>query len=140
MSKELATDGDRIAVFEALDQRWQERKQKNAETQAQQEIDRGQIKNKILDKNDPSVPENKPEELSRTHVVDHTTENWKWQQTEAIADVTQMLNDCEDAEALALLRRCEVPADIFRLAARQLPSEKREQIKQWVIEQNACSD
>ena len=140
ISEELATDRDRIAVFQALDQRWQERKQKTAETNSQQGIDRGQIKNKILYKNDPSVPENKPEELAQNYVVHYTTQNWKWQQPEAIADVTEMLNACEDTEMLALLRRCEVPADIFRLAARQLPSEKREQIKQWVIEQNACSD
>ena len=68
-----------------------------------------------------------------------TTEVEEWKKPQCILDVAQMLNYCEDAEALALIRQCEIPADIFKLAARQLPHEKREQIRQWVISQNIDS-
>ena len=44
-----------------------------------------------------------------------------------------MLALCDDCETLAALRQCEIPAEIFKLVARQLPTVKRNQIREWVI-------
>jgi len=69
-----------------------------------------------------------------------TTEIEEWEKPESISQVVQELKDCEDSETLALIRRARVPADILNLATRQLPPEKRELLRQWVISQNADSD
>lgn len=52
----------------------------------------------------------------------------KWDR-ESIREVTQMLALCDDCEMLAALRQCEIPAEIFKLAARQLPTVKQKQIR-----------
>ena len=61
-----------------------------------------------------------------------------WKQPETIAEVVEMLDFCEDAETLALIRRGSIPPEVFKVAARSLPHEKREQIRQWVTMQNAA--
>jgi hypothetical protein len=71
--EELAIDSDRQAVWKTLNQRWEAQKNKIAETTAQQCVDRGQIKSKILYKNNPSVPENKPEKTPKNYVAKCTT-------------------------------------------------------------------
>jgi len=84
---------------------------------------------------------NKPEEkVSRPKYIEKpNTEIAAWQSPESISDLVIMLENCEDSETLRLIRQCDVPSDIFKLAARQLPEEKRERIRLWVIEQNAES-
>ena len=44
-----------------------------------------------------------------------------------------MLALCDDCETLAAFRQCEIPAQIFKLAARKLPTVKRNQIREWVM-------
>ena len=62
----------------------------------------------------------------------------EWKQPETIAEVAEMLDFCEDAETLALIRRGSIPPEVFKVASRSLPHEKREQIRQWVTAQNAA--
>ena len=62
----------------------------------------------------------------------------EWVLPESIAEVAKMLECCEDPEELALIRQCDIPPEVFKIAARQLPNEKREQIKQWVIQLNSA--
>ena len=62
----------------------------------------------------------------------------RWKQPESIAEVTEMLDFCEDAETLALIRLQSIPSEIFKIASRLLPQQKREQIRQWVVAQNAA--
>ena len=61
-----------------------------------------------------------------------------WFQPENIAEVVEMLDFCEDAETLALIRRGSIPPFVFKVAARSLSHGKREQIRQWVTAQNAA--
>jgi len=68
-----------------------------------------------------------------------TTEIAEWEKPESISDVAIMLENCEDGETLALIRQCQIPSDVLKLAARQLPPEMREQIREWVMSQNADS-
>jgi len=87
----------------------------------------------------PSIYINQKENLPATDPQNiPSTEMEEWNQPGTIADVAQMLSDCEDQGMLAMLRQCEIPVEVFRLAGRQLPSEKREQIRQWVLEQNSA--
>jgi DNA-binding FadR family transcriptional regulator len=60
----------------------------------------------------------------------------EWNQ-QAIHDVAQMLQFCEDSEMLLELRQCDIPPQVFKAAARQLPREQQTRIRQWVAEQNA---
>jgi len=130
LKEELAIDCDRQAVWEALNQRWQERKSKIAENQAQHDVDRGQIKNNFLCKNNPSVPENKPEESPQNYVVEDTTDEWLT--PENLASIAEDLEFCEDAETLEQLRGC-YPAYALKAASNLLKPQKRKQIRLWVI-------
>lgn len=48
----------------------------------------------------------------------------------AIAQLTEMLEDCEDSQILGLLRQCkEIPVHIFKLASRWLSEAKGFQIR-----------
>ena len=89
----------------------------------------------------PASPFNiyKPtENVARPKYIEQPyTEIKGWSSPECIEDVAMMLQNCEDSETLALIRQCEIPSDVFKLAARQLSSEKREQLRQWVISQNS---
>lgn len=67
-----------------------------------------------------------------------TTDIEQWNQPETIADVAGMLECCQSSEMLAMLRECHIPVEIFKIAARELPCEKQEQIRQWVQEQNSA--
>ncbi len=137
LSEELATDSDRKAVWEALNQRWQERKQKNTETYIPQGGNPVQIENNLLDKNESSAPVNKPEELAQNHVVQNITSQWE---QEEIASLAEMLGACEEPEALKLLRQCaDIPVTAFKAASELLPQAKRSQIRQWVVSQNGDS-
>jgi Origin of replication binding protein len=60
----------------------------------------------------------------------------EWSQPENIQYVTQLLEYCENAEMLADLRECDIPPNIFRIASRHLPIDKREQIRDWVLQDN----
>ena len=43
-----------------------------------------------------------------------------WEQPENIAEVVEMLDFCEDAETLALIRRGSIPLEVFKIASRSL--------------------
>ncbi len=63
----------------------------------------------------------------------------EWNQLEVVADVAKLLECCENSEMLADLRQCDIPSEVFKAAAQQLPREKRDQIRQWVVQQNIAS-
>ncbi len=121
LDEKLAVDGDRQAVWEALNQRWFERQNKIAESQAQREKKPVQNESKILDNNKASGQENKPDEFT----------------TESLNDAVELLQYCEDAETLRYLRDAIAPA-LLKEAAKLLPQEKATQIRQWVCDQNAA--
>lgn len=136
LDEELATDPDRKAVFEALNLKWKNEVAKMAETDAQQSTQRVTDENNFLYKNNARSPNNKPKESTQNCVVDHTTEEWS--KPEIIEDVSALLSDCESLEMLADLRKCDIPPDTFKQASRCLQAEKRQQIKEWVLELNAA--
>ena len=81
---------------------------------------------------------NNQDELAENLVANHAasvpTQSGLNQWTESsITEVAQMLALCDDVETLNLLRGCEIPPQIFKLAARQLPMVKRNQIREWVM-------
>ncbi|MGI8500678.1 MAG: plasmid replication protein, CyRepA1 family, partial [Hassallia sp.] len=56
-------------------------------------------------------------------------------QAEVLADTAVLLEACDDIEMLADLRKySDIPPDAFKVASRRLEANKREQIKQWVLE------
>ncbi len=114
-------DADRQSVHEALNQRWLERQNKIAESQAQTKKNPVQIKNNFLYNNQSSGQENKPDEFT----------------IESLKDVVELIECCDDSETLQYLRDAIAPA-LLKEAAKLLPQEKREQIRQWVCEQNAA--
>lgn len=57
----------------------------------------------------------------------------EWYKPESIADVASMLQCCDSPEMLNELRECEIPIPVFKLAARQLPEVKRNQVREWVV-------
>lgn len=61
------------------------------------------------------------------------TENTEWDKPETLSDLAELLAACDSAEMLEDLRGCDIPADALRVASRQLPPEKRERIKSWVL-------
>lgn len=61
----------------------------------------------------------------------------EWSQPEVVADIAQLLECCENSEMLADLRSCDIPSEVFKAAARQLPRRKQEEIRRWVVEQNS---
>jgi hypothetical protein len=60
----------------------------------------------------------------------------EWMQPESILYVTGLLDYCNNAEMVADLRRSDIPPNIFRIASRHLPIDKREQIRDWVLQDN----
>ena len=73
------------------------------------------------------------EKQGNTATTNHTQyELNKWD-SESISEVTQMLALCDSSETLTALRQCEIPVQIFQLAARKLPTVKRNQIREWVM-------
>ena len=73
------------------------------------------------------------ENQGNTATTNHTQYELSEWDRESISELTQMLALCDDSEMLAALRQCEIPPQIFKLAARQLPTLKRNQIREWVI-------
>ena len=72
---------------------------------------------------------NNQDELAASFVVNSvtnvSTQSGLNQWTESsITEVAQMLTLCDDVETLNLLRGCEIPTQVFKLAARQLPIVK----------------
>ena len=57
----------------------------------------------------------------------------EWYKPESITDVAGMLGCCDSPDMLHELRQCDIPIPVFKLASRQLPEEKRNQIREWVI-------
>ncbi len=133
LNQELATDSDREAVWNALNQRWQERQLKMAETTAQQGKIGVQIENNLLDKNSPSAHQNKPDESTQNDVVDYTTNASTVEahevDQELLLGVTEMLQDVENEEMLNDLRAI-YPSGLLRLAARGLCSEQKHRLRQ----------
>ena len=70
--------------------------------------------------------------------VEQLTTHDGWNTPQAISEVAEMLELCDDAEALAGLRECEIPPSVFKLAAKHLTPAKKQQIRGWVLAQNAA--
>ncbi len=142
LDEELATDRDRQAVWQALNQRWQERCSAIAESQSQPRKNLVQNENNFLYKNESSGQENKPDESTQNDVVDHTTETFtpsaqevkqsEVEEQEQLLGVIHMLSVCEDREMLDDLRSI-YPANLLKVASRQLPIEQYNRIRQWVV-------
>lgn len=133
LSEELATDSDREAVWSALNQRWQERQLKMAETTAQQGKNGVQIENNLLDKNSPSAHQNKPDESTQNNVVDYTTKTPITDEIdqEVLVGLVEMLGLVENQEMLEDLRVRYSPG-LLKIASRELPGEQRDRIRSWV--------
>ena len=56
-----------------------------------------------------------------------------WYKPDTIAGIVHMLECCDTSEMLDEVRRGETPVSVLKLAARQLPELKRNQIREWVI-------
>ncbi|MEL7246235.1 MAG: hypothetical protein AAGM40_28465, partial [Cyanobacteria bacterium J06573_2] len=56
----------------------------------------------------------------------------EWYKPDRISGIVDMLQCCDTPEMLEDVRRGETPASVLKLAARQLPEVKRNQIRQWV--------
>ncbi|MGB7430417.1 MAG: hypothetical protein WA933_21700, partial [Microcoleaceae cyanobacterium] len=138
LSQNELYDTDRLAVIESLNQKFKNEPAKHTQTQSQQASQPGHELNNCLYKNETSVPENKPEEKVLQDVVNSPNSQFeKWNSAETVADVSSMLDCCENEEMLSELMECDIPSDIFRIAARQLPVDKREQIRQWLAVSSA---
>jgi phage/plasmid-associated DNA primase len=61
-----------------------------------------------------------------------------WLKPENLQGMALSLRECEDAEALALVRKCWLP-EAMNAACKLLSPEKHAQIKQWVIELNSIT-
>lgn len=144
LSQKELYDTDRKAVIESLNLKFKNDSPETTQIQPQQAVQPGQKLDYCLYKNESSAPENKPENqviqdvaLPSNFQIPITQlpvpiPKEEWDNPELIADVASMLEYCDSEEMLTELRQCDIPADIFRLAARQLPQEKRDQIRQWV--------
>lgn len=144
-AKAIIEEMREVSLKEIADKAEEVRRQQQQSEEQQSELNKRMLESQLTHTHSavtpfPSIYINQTEKVSRTEVYNiPSTESKSWDSPETIADVAKMLEACEDAEMLALLRQCEVPADIFRLAARQLPHELREQIRQWVVSQNCDS-
>ncbi|MEM9925378.1 MAG: hypothetical protein AAF915_16770 [Cyanobacteria bacterium P01_D01_bin.50] len=58
----------------------------------------------------------------------------EWYKPDSIADVASMLEYCDTPQMLAELRGTKIPVSVLKVAARQLPEVKRNQIRQWVLQ------
>lgn len=136
-------DTDRQAVISALNLKFKSELSECTQSQSQQATQPGHKLDNCLYNNQTSVPENKPEEKVLQGVVNNpnsqspTPNSEEWNSPETVVDVASMLDCCENEEMLAELRQCDIPADVFRLAARQLPASKRDKIRQWVTASSA---
>jgi hypothetical protein len=133
LNEELASDGDRQAVFNALNLKWQNEVAKMAETLTHNQSQPSPHENNFLYKNNHAVTPDKPDELTQNHVVEHTTDEWLTD--ENLADTANLLEDCENTGMLEDIRAC-FPTRALKAASRLLPESKRTQIKQWVLELN----
>ena len=113
-------------------------------SQSEQELRCVQTDDNFLYNNVQSGRINNQDELAENLVLNNATnvpaQSGLNQWTESsITEVAQMLLLCEDAITLSLLRQCEIPSNIFKLATRQLAYAKRQQIRQWVISGNGTT-
>ena len=103
-----------------------------------------QTDDNFLYNNSQSGRTNNQDELAENFVVNGVinvptqSDLTEWTES-SITSVVEMLLLCEDAITLSLLRQCEIPSNIFKLAARQLAYAKRQQIRQWVISGNGTT-
>ena len=104
------------------------------QSQSEQGLRCVQTDDSFLYNNVQSGRSNNQNQLAGDYVVNNvSTQSGLNQWTESsITEVAQMLALCDDVETLNLLRGCEIPSQIFKLAACQLPNVKRNQIREWV--------
>lgn len=139
LKEELVCDPDRQAVFDSLALRWQNIQQDLAQTKEQSQKQEAQTVDQTLNNNPHSVPYTETSEDEHTSVVQSEAvvqATDEWEKPEIIADVAQMLESCDDTSMLLELRQCDIPAHIFTEAAKHLPANKRQIIKEWVVAQN----
>lgn len=142
-AKAILEEAQKLSLKEAADKAQErQRQQREWEEKHQTELNKRMLESQLTHTHSAVTPSssiyiNQKEKVSRTEVLNiSTTEIKEWNQPETIADVARMLEDCENSGMLAMLRQCNIPAEVFRIAARHLPSDKREQIREWVIIQN----
>ncbi|MEM7556967.1 MAG: hypothetical protein AAF378_23330, partial [Cyanobacteria bacterium P01_A01_bin.84] len=129
-------DEFRSSVFLAQKIRWEKDFAKMATSKLEQAIPVSQNSHHSLINNPSSVTAEKPNKevdksCSTSEVVVQNQEEWT--KPESIKDVVDFLNAAEDPSALAALREF-IPADVLRLASRNLARDKRQQIREWVLE------
>jgi len=87
------------------------------------------------------VSVNKPEEKVLQDVVNNpnsqSPDAQEWNSPEVVADVASMLEYCDTPQMLAELRESKIPIVVLKVAARQLPADKRNQIREWVAASSA---
>jgi hypothetical protein len=99
LDKELATDTDRQAVWDALNSRWQERLSKIAEVNSQQSSRLSQIEENLLYKNQVSVTANQPIGRTENNVVSRATDTTGFT-AETLAEVLSTVDAREEYEDL----------------------------------------
>ena len=153
LDSELLNDAHKMAVIGALDRKFKNHTPKIAVLPQPEAIESVHEVDNFLYKNEVAVRDNKPMESSNTNCSTNadfpspteemhsqksnsndTDDSTQWHKPENITEVAQMLEMCESPEALELLRQCDIPAEIFKIAARKLPNDKRIQIREWVLE------
>lgn len=85
----------------------------------------------------PRFPNIYKEENENVALAENLSEEWLT--PESISDVTGMLEFCDTPEMLTELRKCNIPIEVLKVAARQLPKDKYAQIKEWVVKMNATT-
>ena len=94
------------------------------------------IYKKEIKKVPPILVVSDDKEKNNMQKVEYSDTHSGWNTPQSISEVAGYLEQCDDAEALALLRQCEIPPAIFKLAARRLSPAKQRQIREWVEVQN----
>ena len=119
-----------------------QRQQQEWEQKHQEELNKRMLENSIIAETPEilavtsSIYINQKEELPATEVYKRT-DNTEWDKPETLTDLAELLAACDSQEMLAGLRGRDIPPEALKVASRQLPSEKREQIKSWVLASNA---
>jgi len=133
-------DEFRSSVFSAQKNRWEKICAEMPESTNQQDTPLSQNSHNLLINNPSSVTAEKPISnvqncCSTPGIVVQGKDIYylpeHWANPETIVGVVAMLEDCVEPGQLAEVRET-TPANVLKLAARQLSPEKREQIDNWV--------
>jgi hypothetical protein len=115
--------------------------QQEWEQKHQDELNKRMLENSIIAETPEKVAVtssiyiNQNESLPPTEVYNtsSSTDLDNWNKPETLTDLAELLAACDSQEMLADLRGCDIPSDALRVAARQLPAEKWQQVRAWVL-------